>query len=334
MQNGIEQQSGEEAPLYVRWNPDRSPYAIELRLDLVDEVSDELARAERLGAEIGGVLVGTFPTAYSPTLRIEDVEIVERGAEEGAIYVLDPGKHERVTEIRSRARARQRDAVGFFRSHLRPGAMQPSLADRSLLSREFRDGLYAVLLIEGRAPHTATFFLASNGHLPGEASVRNFRFDEREFRALPEVQPEAGPPLATKDAEDPKPRSGAKVYGTVAALLVIAVVACFFMWSFSRQTPVPHAAEASTPLRLALENRGGLLRITWDHGSHDLDRATGATVEIVDGPSRRDLQLGVDELRLGAIEYERNTGKVQVKMSVNAPSTRPGAGPSQTAQWP
>src|ERR1700684_3498436 len=176
MQNGSEQPVGEEAPLYVRWNPDRSPCAVELRLDLVAQIADELARAESSGMEIGGVLVGSPPNAYSPTLRIGDVELVPRAVEEGAIYVLDPGQHDGFAEIRARARARQRDAVGFFRSHLRPGAMRPSLADRSLLSGEFRERVFAVLLIEGREPHTATFFLAANGHLPGEPSVRNFRF--------------------------------------------------------------------------------------------------------------------------------------------------------------
>ncbi len=240
MQSGPEERASEEAPLYVRWNPDRSPYAVELRLDLVAELSNELARAESLGTEVGGVLVGSYPNAYSPTLRIDEVEMIPRGAEEGTTFIPDPGQQDRFGEIRARARMRQRDAVGFFRTHLRPGLLRPSLADRSLLSREFRESLYAVLLIQGREPRTATFFLASNGHLSGEPSVRNFRFDEREFRALPEVQPEATAPRAPDLVPETRRHSrakvyGAKVYASVAALCAIAVFACILMWSFSRQ---------------------------------------------------------------------------------------------------
>jgi len=330
MQNGPEQ-PGEEAPLYVRWNPDRSPYAIELRLDLVAKISGELARAEKLGVEVGGVLIGSFPNAYTPTLRIEDAEIVPRAAEEGAIYVLDPGQHDRFANIRSRAKARERDAVGFFRSHLRPGIMRPSLADRSLLSAEFRDSLYAVLLIEGREPHMAGFFLATaSGQLPGEPSVRNFRFDEGEFRALPEVQPGATAPLSQEAPPRVKVRSKARVYATVATLLAIAVVACLLMWTFSNEGSLPPLLQLSSPLRLAVTDRDHLLRISWNHAARELNGAAGATVVIVDGTSRREVEIGLDELRLGAIEYERSTAQVQVTMIINTPGS---SSPNETVDW-
>lgn len=335
MQSGSDQQGGDEAPLYVRWNPERSSYAVELRLDLVAEIANELARAERWGMEVGGVLVGSFPNAYSPTLRIEAVELIPRGAAEGTVYVLDPTQLERFADIRARARARQRDAVGFFRSHLRPGVLRPSLADRTLLSGEFRSSLYAVLLIEGREPHTATFFLAANGHLPNEPSVRDFRFDEREFRALPEVPPDSATVAGAEGAPKPRQRSAVrasrpKVYASVGALLAVAVVACILMWSFSKQTPLPHILGEANPVNLAVSEAGTLLRITWDRSAHQLDHASGATVVIVDGGSRREVQLGLDELRLGAVEYERTGSPVQVTMTVNTPGSTPA---NQTVYW-
>ncbi len=332
MQNGSEQQAREEAPLYVRWNPDRSLYAIELRLDLVPKMSEELARAEELGIEVGGVLIGSFPNASTPTLRIEDAEIVPRGAEEGAIYVPDPVlQRDQFADIRWRAKARERDAVGFFRSHLRPGVMRPSLADRSLLSAEFRDSLHAVLLMDGRAPHTAALFLTTaNGQLPGEPSVRSFRFNESEFRALPEVQPGSGP---AKARETPAPGAGqgsARNYATVAALVAIAVVACILMWSFAGQAALARLLDSSHPLKLAITDQDHLLRISWDHGARELDSASGATMVIADGASRREIELGLDELRLGAIEYERSTEQVQVTMVVNTPGS---ASPNETVDW-
>lgn len=334
MQSESEQRATEEAPLYVRWNPERTPYAVELRLDLVGEISNELGRAEKLGVEVGGVLIGSFPNGYSPVLRIDDVEFVPRGTEEGAIYMLDPGQHDPIAEIRARARMRQRDAVGFFRSHLRTGAMKPSLADRTLLSREFRESQYVVLLIEGGKPHISTFFLAANGHVSAEPSVRNFRFDEQEFRALPEVQPEATASRPPEFTAGPKRRSarvaGSTVYATVAALIAIAVFGCVLMWYFSRQSPLPAILGEANSIKLSVTDDEGLLRITWDHEARELERASGATMVIVDGTSRRQLQLGVDELRLGALEYERIGSPVEFTMTVNTPGSAPSP---QTVYW-
>ena len=240
--------------------------------------------------------------------------------------MLDPGQRDRFAEIRSQARVRQRDAVGFFRSHLRPGEMNLSLADRSLLAGEFREAQYAVLLVEGREPHAATFFLAVNGRLPSERSMPVFRFDEKEFRGLPEAPPEPATPTAALQVPDAparverdKPRAGAKVYGMVAALLALAAAACLMMWSFYTQRPVSQFLETSSSLNLGILDRGELLRITWDNSPGKLDRGSGATVVFVDGASRREIQLGTDELRLGAIEYERSSPRVQVTMQVNGP---------------
>jgi hypothetical protein len=350
MQNGSEQRGGEEAPLYIRWNPERASHAIELRLELVPVIADELRRADKLSMEVGGLLIGSLPSANNATLRIDEIEMVPRGLEEGTIYILNPGQHDRLAEIRRRAKERQREAVGFFRSHLRPGAMRPSLADRGLLSGEFGSGIYAVLLIEGRQPYNATFFLGANGQLPNESAVKSFRFDEREFRALPEVQPEPAVPVPQEPTPEPRKRAyGTKAYGTIAALLGIAAVACGFMWYFARQSlPVPillstgtssNRAEATNPMGIAIAEHGGMLRITWDHAARELDHAAGATLLIVEGASRRELQLGADELRLGAVEYESSGGPVEVTMSVDKAgdslkspvSATPGV--NQTIHW-
>ena len=165
--------------------------------------------------------------------------------------------------------------------------------------------------------------------------MRNFRFDEREFRALPEVPPDTAAPVSSQPLTRAKPSSPpttgrARVYGSVAALLAIAVVACLFMWSFSKQASVPHVLGEANPINLAVTERGSLLRISWDHAARELDRASGATMTIVDGASRRELQLGVDELRLGAVEYQRNSSQVQVTMIVNTPGS---AGTAQSVIW-
>jgi hypothetical protein len=47
----------QEAPLYVRWQPERAAFGIELRLDLVPQLSMELATGAQQAIEIGGVML-------------------------------------------------------------------------------------------------------------------------------------------------------------------------------------------------------------------------------------------------------------------------------------
>ncbi len=315
----------DDAPLYIRWSPDRSPYAIELRLELVSKIGKMLAEAENKGAEIGGVLVGSFPDAYMPTLRVEDVEIVPRDGGD-TTYLLDPEQQALFSAIRWGIRGAGRTGIGLFRSHLRAGPLRPSPADRSLLAQEFKGTPYAALLIQGGGLQTAAFFVAQNGKLVGEPAVREFRFNETEFRALPEVQPEN----AAGQAKAETPRQKLWVYGIVAALLAIGIGACVLMWLFTTQSGLPQWIEASHQLRLAVAGNGQVLRISWNHGAKELDGASAATLTIADGASQRQIKLGLDELRLGAVEYERSTPHVQATMRIE----KPGANPvSESAGW-
>lgn len=327
MQNSSGSQSSDEAPLYIRWSPDRSPYAIELKLDLVTKILRELTEAEKLGAEVGGVLVGSFPDAYMPTLRIEDIEVIPRVSEKDAGYLIDPGQQTQFSRVRWGVRARDTAALGLFRSHLRPGPLRPSPADRGFLSAQFKHAIYAALLVQGTAPHTAAFFLATDGQLPEDPAVREFRLNEEEFRALPEVQPD--PVTAEPDSEAPRqPRI--RLYGIIAALLLIGLGACFLMWSFTRQTALPPWLGSSHQLQLAITGKGHLLRISWNHAARQLDGSSGATLVITDGSARREIKLGLDELRLGAVEYDTSSRHVEVTMT---PQTPGAASPSESAQW-
>lgn len=321
-----EPHSPDEAPLYIRWSPDYSPYAIELKLELVGKILSELAEAEKSGLEIGGVLVGSFPDAYMPTVRVEDIEIIPRSAEEGATFLLDPGEQAGFSQLRRRGTARGTAALGLFRSHLRAGPLRPSPADRSLLAAEFKQAIYAALLVQGRAPHTAAFFLATSGQLPEEPAVREFRFNVEDFRALPEVQPD---PLAPEHRFQAG-RGNMRLYGIIAALLLIGLGACLLMWSFTKQAALPPWLGRSQQLELAINGSDHLLRISWNHAARQLDGASGATLVITDGATRREIRLGLDELRLGAVDYERSSPHVEVRMNVD----KAGAGaPSQSAEW-
>jgi hypothetical protein len=317
----------EQVPLYVRWNPDRSPHAIELRLELVARISAELAQAERLGIEVGGMLLGTLPGAESPTLRIEEVSMIGRRFEDGAIYMLEPGQQHRFTEIRESAKTRGRVAVGFFRSHLRPGPLQPSLADRTLMAEQYGQQLYVFLLIQSREPRTAAFFLSSNGQLPEQPSARKFFFDDSEFKFLPEV---AGEEIETRATDlTPKEADADRRYrwlavASIAALAILLIIGAFAGGLARFFRPL------SNKIDLAVVSTGNVLQISWDHNAPSVTHARSAVITLVDGRSRREIHLSPDELKLGELDYEHQTPRVDISMVLDSPAANL---PPQTFDW-
>lgn len=305
----------EEAPYYIRWSPDGTRYAIELKLDLVRKIANEFVEPGKRGVEVGGVLVGSFPKSETPILRIEDIEMIPRRPEDGPIYMLDPIQHQRFAGARWRALARNKVAIGFFRSHVRPGPLRPSLADRSLLTGELSQTVYVLLLIQAREPYSAALFVASDGQLPDEPAVREFRFNEGEFKTLPEIQPDESEPA--QDAPTAS-EAGNRWLKPIVIPLAIAIVLLSFLWWFLKRRPV------SNDLQLAVTERGHLLQISWNRYSSELNRASGATLLIGDGASRQEVKLGPDELKLGIVDYQPSAQDVQVTMTVNTPgSTKP-----------
>jgi hypothetical protein len=317
----------EQVPLYVRWNPDRSPHAVELRLDLVSQISADLTQAERAGIEIGGMLLGTLPGSDSPTLRIDDVAMIGRRFEDGAVYMLEPGQQHRFAEIRESAKRRGHVPVGFFRSHLRPGPLQPSLSDKALMAEQFGQGAYVFLLIQSREPRTAAFFLAANGLLPDQPSVRKFFFDDSEFKFLPEV---AGEEIETRMQDFAEPPGAVDqryrwlAVASIGALALLLILGAFAGGISRLFRP------ASNKLDLAVNSEGGVLQISWDHSAPFVTRAKGAVITIMDGQSRREIHLGPDELKLGEVDYQNQTEKVVISVVIDTPE----AGlPPQTFDW-
>jgi hypothetical protein len=319
-----EQTVAEEAPFYVRWGPEHSNYAIELKLELVSKIANELDAAEKLDVEIGGLLIGSVLPGSTPTFRVEDIQMIPR-PENGAIFLLGPDQQARLSELRREARGKRRAVVGFFRSHCRPGALKPSLADRTLLSTEFKGAPYLVLLIESQAPRPAAFFVAETGELPTESSVREFRFIEAEFKALPEVEADARTVAESGEGAAPVPRSWYVGVGVAAALVLAATV-----WFGVLRAGVPGLVGASKQLNLKVAGRDHVLRISWNHDSRQIGVTSNATLDIVDGASRRELRLGADELKLGSVEYERAGDQIAVEMTVNNPNSSPI---SESARW-
>ncbi len=324
---GSEQRIQEEAPSYIRWGLENSAYAIELKLDLVGAISRELAEAEALDIEIGGVLIGKVLKGPAATLRIDEIEMIPRRPEDGAIYVLGPDYQKRFPEVRAKAKARHKVAVGFFRSHCRSGPLRPAIADRTMLTAEFKDSAYVFLLIESREPHKASFFIAETGELANEPAVREFRFNEAEFKALPEIEAEDIGATAPISAGA---RAGINWYtwGAAAAAVVIVLA----VWLIAGRPAVSDwLGAASQQLDLKLTASQEILKISWNHDAREIGPSSTATLVIGDGKNRREIKLGADELKLGSVDYDSSGRPIEVTMTVNNSDSAPL---TQTAGWP
>lgn len=322
-----EQRIEEEAPSYIRWGLENSAYAIELKLDLVGAISRELSEAEPLDIEIGGVLIGKVLKGPTATLRIDDIEIIPRRPEDGAIYMLGPDFQKRFPEVRARAKARHKIAVGFFRSHCRSGPLRPAIADRTMLTAEFKDSAYAFLLIEAREPHKASFFIAESGELTNEPAVREFRFNEAEFKALPEIEAED---ISAAAPGKPGAQAGMNRYTWGAA--VAAVVIVLALWLIAGRPAISDWLQpASKQLDLKVAARHDVLKISWNHDAREIGASSTATLTIADGTSRREIKIGADELKLGSVDYDSSGRPVKVTMTVNNADSAPR---SETAAWP
>jgi len=308
--------SAQEAPLYIRWAAVGASYAIELKLELVSQLLGEVARAEKANIEIGGVLIGSFPSVPGPpTLCIQELVLIPRRGDKGSAYVQDPSYGEQLRVIRERAGAQGCVILGIFRSNLRHGSLSPALVDRSIISSEFEQSVCALLLVQGRQPYSGAFFVAKNGRLPEEATIREFRLNEEEFNALPEIYRDQGQRPEDTQTE----RSRLPVYGLLGAALVIVVT--LFAWGPWRSS--------ANQLGLTLSNSSGLVNISWDHSARPISKAQGATLVIQDGRNRANVKIGLDELRLGSVEYQPATARVGATLSLDPPAIHA----TQSAEW-
>jgi hypothetical protein len=146
--------------------------------------------------------MGSFPRSMgAPVLRIEDFETVARRTGDGLAFVLLAEQRHRLTAVRKRVSTREVSAVGIFRSHLRTGPFELTLADRDLLSAEFKNAIHVALLIGKRRPsgapsgsedqnHVATYFVSVNGIIQNRADPQMMPFEvaQLEKQAQAKVQ--------------------------------------------------------------------------------------------------------------------------------------------------
>lgn len=317
----------EIAQLYVRWPPEHASVAIELRLDLVSQLSRELARGSQQGVEIGGVMLGRILQGRTPTLRVEAIEMIRRRLDDGPVFLLNPRQLNLFQEICQAAKSGDRAAIGLFRSHLRSDLLQPSTADRSLISEQFGIHPHALLLVQARAPHSAAFFVSRGGELPFEPAIAEFLLDEAALKMLPEI-----PGEESRNATRPLTRQATRSRSVWLLGVLALAFAAVFAWLVAREPLKASLSRSPNQIDLGVTSADNLLRIHWNHSAREVSLAKSALLTIVDGSRRLQLPLDRDDLRFGSVEYQRRvvSRTVSISVKLDAPDR---TAPVQSINW-
>jgi proteasome lid subunit RPN8/RPN11 len=190
----------------LTWSVPECPFTIESSARVLDDirlaVTDAFFSLPRGGAEIGGILLGTFDQGR---LVISDYAALDCEHAYGPSFVLSPPDEARLKELQSsylNVPGGPRP-VGWYHSHTRSEIFL-SDADLAIYNRFFPESWQVALVMK---PHTfqpariGFFFRQADGSVHATASYREDSLEALPFRQVPAGAP-AGPP-----SDDPPPRS-------------------------------------------------------------------------------------------------------------------------------
>jgi hypothetical protein len=341
---------------YFRWQHERSPYAIELSVEMAARLLLEIHAAQRAGKETGGLLIGSFPKTKNLTLRIDDYFVIARSEADSSRYDLSAKERAVLSTTRHRLIDQQTPVLGFFRSdrrgdrHNHWGDQQRdqglllSAEDRSLLNLEFRRAIHVALLVSATEPHSAAFFVPDlNGDMQDGPPLSEFLFDPEDLAGLAAPLPQSA---ATSDAKTPNEvTTGRNTPATrhrgveqrsirwakpwLWCLAATVIMACLFLTAWAPTTMRLFGKGQS--LGLAINSRSHVLELRWNQHYPDLLRASAATLTVTDGAVQREWSLSSREMRLGSVAYQRHGARVSFALSLHLPDSMELV---QSVTWP
>jgi hypothetical protein len=126
-----------------------------------------------------------------------------------------------------------------------------------------------------------------------------------------------GQPSRAIPPYSPYPNTGRKIpwaiIGVVVAALLAAVAGLKYLG------PQLNAE----PLSLGMIEQNGQLQIQWNRASRSILNASAGTLEIVDGQDKRNIPMDRSELAQGSFTYARQSGDVQVRLTVTGSGGQP-----------
>jgi hypothetical protein len=338
------------------WTVAESPITIEYSLIVIEEIRHAVAegfqRLSRGGIEVGGILYGTRD---GRTVRILAMRLIACEHARGPAFLLSD-KDRMVLNQQLAADAEDPHlggliSVGWFLSHTRT-EIALSDSDLELYSIFFPAPWQATLVVRpgrGGSMRAGFFVREADGSVKSESSYLEFNFPdrlagvldrapasrpervpgERRLNVMPRseafqssagavaaARQEAAPQIEiapptfgqpTQYLPSPPPKSRWPWLVVWAVLVIVGVVFGLRYWML-RPT--------QEPIALAVVEHDGQLRIEWNHAARPVTAAVHGTLVINDGSGTQTYALSPRELTAGSYTYERKTGDVEVRMSV------------------
>jgi hypothetical protein len=327
------------------WTAPESPVSIEYSLVVIEEIRHEVAegfqRLSRGGLEVGGILYGTRD---GRTVRILAMRPMQCEHARGPAFLLSDKDRAGLTEQLAAEDPRLENLVpvGWFLSHTR-SEIALSEADVEVYSSYFPAPWQVTLVIRpgrGGSMRAGFFVREADGTVKSERSYLEFNFPDRLAGVLdrtPRTErpttermggfqrpaPSPVPPTVPAPRETertptpayegpeflPSPPPTRKWPWVVLILLAVAVLGALGARYYL-------AGPAVEPIALNVDERDGQLRIEWNRNAKSVANATRGTLDVVDGGETKKIALSPSELRGGKFTWERKSGEVEVRLSV------------------
>jgi proteasome lid subunit RPN8/RPN11 len=325
------------------------PLAIECLPTVMEEIHAEVAEAfysaPRGGVETGGVLYGVREKSRLLILAARPLGC-EHAA--GPSFVLSDHDRARLEDLLAAPRRDRNLAgmsvVGWYHSHTR-SELDLTTQDLEIHDRYFPEPWQVALVLRPAAmrPTRLCFYhrladggLHSSAHYRESAPGRPVEMPRAPLplprtpaglasaggagaapapAAAPATAPLVEPPgfLAVATPRRPKWRRWALVAVAVCAVAASAGYLTRDRWrGLSPAEPPPG-------LHLQVTDRQGQLEIRWDGTLALLREATGGSLELVDGSTRRFILLDPKLLRSGSVNYARQSDTVRIHLTVEKP---------------
>ncbi|HWR53698.1 MAG TPA: hypothetical protein VN428_21490 [Bryobacteraceae bacterium] len=330
-------------PAFYEWKTPGQSFSIQLSYEIIDRLHAEIMKGfwavPKRGAEVGGVLLGKVVgtaalTAGEVTVFIDDYELVTCEHRRGPSYVLSEGDRKRIEKALRRTGGNHQ-AVGYFRSHTRPGLYLDE-DDMAVIRSYFSNPKDVILLVRPHATRTSSggFFFWEEEDMRRHSTYREFPFSKAELlKPLldePDAEPVAATPEATATAPQPvRERAAAPVraavpmfaFGSRLNLKKAAAVAAVVLGVGAMEYQIlgvrggPGSGGEGSPA-LKVERNGNYLQVSWDRNAPIVARSKEGLLVISDGQFRKEIKLEAAHLRGGTVAYAPSGEDVNFRLEL------------------
>jgi proteasome lid subunit RPN8/RPN11 len=327
------------APSFATWSASGHPFHIEYSVAVLEQIReiavDGYHRVPHGGVETGGILFGAH---QENVVRIVAWRPVVCEYAKGPSFLLSEKDEAALAEAlrswRGDAELARLEPVGWYRAHTRSEVLL-SHVDLTFFNRFFPQPWQVGLIVRPAsfAPTRAGFFFReADGGIHAQSSYLEFKLTPvftaqappapeapdapRAVVAVPEPPPVTAtePHPAAESEPHPSLRGGGAQWKWYAASLIVLAVAALGFWLLKPSHP---------RLTLSATDVGGQLRIAWDGAARTIGHAKGGSIDIDDHGVRTQVNLTPADLRSGNLFYERQSGDVAVRLTVDVPGSPP-----------